>query len=173
MAGAKLCYVELLLTGGVLSVSWRQIRQKQHSDLAIFSSHCHPILKCCIEPNCTDRCRTDSGAGCSPDDFQLYGLPSEILDDCTFAVEALAAGSKDDEKKLIGPRLLRRLGGVPSASATQELHVQDLAKPEGYKLILVFLEKKGHKKDALDKRLLANRPYEAISRGPGQTAQML
>ena len=43
------------------------------------------------------------------DDFQLYpcfnGLPSESLDDYTFEVEALVAGSKDDEKKLIGPRL--------------------------------------------------------------------
>ena len=43
------------------------------------------------------------------DEFQLYpcfnGLPSESLDDYTFEVEALVAGSKDDEKKLIGPRL--------------------------------------------------------------------
>ena len=40
------------------------------------------------------------------DEFQLYpcfnGLPSESLDDYTFEVEALVAGSKDDEKKLIG-----------------------------------------------------------------------
>ena len=41
----------------------------------------------------------------------------------------------------------------------------------GYKLILVFLEKKGYKKDALDRRLLANRPYEAIARRPGETLQ--
>ena len=51
------------------------------------------------------------------DDFQLYpcfhGLPSECLDDYTCEVEALVAGSKDDEKKLSGPRLLRRLGGIP------------------------------------------------------------
>ena len=47
----------------------------------------------------------------------------------------------------------------------------DLAKPDGYKLILVFLEKKGYKKDALDRRLLANRRYEAIARRPGQTLQ--
>ena len=43
----------------------------------------------------------------------------------------------------------------------------DLAKPDGYKLILVFLEKKGYKKDALDRRLIANRRYEAIARRPG------
>ena len=47
----------------------------------------------------------------------------------------------------------------------------DLAKPEGHKLILLFLEQKGYKKDALDKRLLANRRYEAVARRPGQTLQ--
>ena len=109
------------------------------------------------------------------DEFQLYpcfnGLPSESLDDYTFEVEALVAGSKDDEKRLIGPRLVRRLGGVPGALARRELHMPDLAKPEGYKLILLFLEQKGYKKDALDKRLLANRRYEAVARRPGQTLQ--
>ena len=45
----------------------------------------------------------------------------------------------------------------------------DLAKPEGRELILKILEKQGYKKDALDKRLLANRWYEAFSRRPGQT----
>ena len=77
------------------------------------------------------------------DEFQLYpcfnGLPSESLDDYTFEVEALVTGSKDDEKKLIGPRLVRRLGGVPGALAGRELHMPDLTKPEGYKLILLFL----------------------------------
>ena len=47
----------------------------------------------------------------------------------------------------------------------------DLAKPDGYNVILVFLEKKGYKKDALDMRLLANRRYEGIARRPGQTLQ--
>ena len=94
------------------------------------------------------------------DDFQLYpcfnGLPSGSLDDYTFEVEALVAGSKG-EKKLIGPRLVRRLGGVPGALARRELHMRDLAKPEGYKLIsCCSLSHKGYKKDALDKRSLAN-----------------
>ena len=73
------------------------------------------------------------------DYFQLYpcfnGLPSESLDDYTYEVEALVVGSKDDEKKLIGPRSVRRLGGVPGALARRELHMPDLAKPEGYKLM--------------------------------------
>ena len=109
------------------------------------------------------------------DGFQLYpcfnGLPSESLEDYAFEVEALVARSKDDEKKLIGPRLIRRLGGIPGALARRELHMPDLAKPDGYKLILVFLEKKGYKKDALDRRLLSIRRYEAIARRPGQTLQ--
>ena len=44
------------------------------------------------------------------DDFQWYPcfnhLPSESLDDCASEVEALVAGSKNDEKKLIGPRFV-------------------------------------------------------------------
>ena len=78
------------------------------------------------------------------DDLQLYpcfrSLPSEGLDDYAFTVEALVA-SKDDEKKLIGPRLFRRLGGVPGALARRELHMPDLAKPEEFNQILTFLEK--------------------------------
>ena len=35
----------------------------------------------------------------------------------------------------------------------------------------MFLEKKGYKKYALDRRPLANRRYEAIARRPGQTLQ--
>ena len=65
------------------------------------------------------------------DDFQLYPsfnrLPSEGLDDYTFEVEALVAESKDDEKKPIGPRLVRRLGGIPGALARRDLHMPDLA----------------------------------------------
>ena len=109
------------------------------------------------------------------DDFQLYpwfnGLPSESLEEYSFEVEALVAGSKDDEKKLIGPRLIRRLGGIPGALARRELHMPDLAKPDGYRLILVFLEKKGYKKNALDRRLIANRRCEAVARRPGQNLQ--
>ena len=129
-------------------------------------------------------CHTGSGAGCSPvhiktakidDDFQFYpcfnGLPSENLEDYTFEVEALAAGSKDDEKKLIGPRLVRRLGGVPGAFARRELHMPDLAKPDGYKTNFVVPREKENKKDALDRRLPANRRYEAVARCPGQTLQ--
>ena len=112
-----------------------------------------------IEPNCTDRATLvaelvavwfTSKMAKVDDDFQLYpcfkGLPCESLEDYSFEVEALVAGSKDDKKKLIGPRLIRRLGGIPGALARRELHMPDLVKPEGYKLILVFLETKGYKK---------------------------
>ena len=72
------------------------------------------------------------------DDFQLFpcfnGLPSESLEDHSFEVEALVAGSKD-----IGPRLIRRLGGIPGALARRELHMPDLAKPDGCKLIWALI----------------------------------
>ena len=38
-------------------------------------------------------------------------------------------------------------------------------------IILIFLGIKGYKKDALEKRLVANRWYGAISHRPGQTLQ--
>ena len=96
---------------------WRQIRQKQHSDLVkTFNQTDQPILKYVNEPNCTDRAtlvaeqvavQFTSKMVQNDDDFHLYpyfdGLPTESLEDCTFEVEALVAGSKDDEKKLIGP----------------------------------------------------------------------
>ena len=78
-------------------------------------------------------------------------MPSESLEDYTFEVEALRWNPW-------------RFGQTKDACATPR-------KTDGYKLILVFLEKKGYKKDALDKRLLANRRYEAIARRPGQTLQ--
>ena len=66
------------------------------------------------------------------DEFQLYPcfqrFASQSLDDCTFEVDALVAGYKDDEKQLIGPRLVRQLGGVPGALARREMHMPDLAK---------------------------------------------
>ena len=94
-------------------------------------------------------------------------MPSERLDDYIFEVERSVAGSNDDKKKLIEPRLVRQLHGVPGAFAKRELHMPDLAKPEGFKLIETFL----YQKDALHTRLLANRLYEAISRRTAQTLQ--
>ena len=119
-----------------------EIRQKQHSDLVkTFQSNRSSDIEVFIEPNCTDRAtlvaeqfgvRFTSKMAKVVVDFQLYpcfnGLPSKSLEDYTFEVEALVAGSKDDEKKLIGPRLVRRLGGIPGALARRELHMPDLAK---------------------------------------------
>ena len=47
----------------------------------------------------------------------------------------------------------------------------DLAKSERIKMIIVSLWKKGQKKDAPDKRLLANRQHKAISRRLGRMLQ--
>ena len=95
----------------------------------------------CIEPNCTDRATLvaeqvavwfTSKMAKVDDDFQLYPcfnvLPSESLEEYSFEVEALVAGSKDDEKKLIGPRLIRRLGGILGALARRELHMPESRK---------------------------------------------
>ena len=105
------------------------------------------------------------------DDFQLYptfnGLPSESLDDCAFAVEAFVAKPKGDEKKLIGPRLVRRLGAL----VRRLLHMPNLAQPEGRKLILLLLEKRDTTKTLWTSDSFANLGYEAISRRPGQTLQ--
>ena len=98
--------------------------------------------------------------------------PLRVLDDSAFwKSKPWVAGSKDDEKKLIGPRLVRRLGGVLGALGRRDLHMLDLAKPEEFKLILTFLQKKGYKKDALDKRPFANRRYQVKSRRLGQIVQ--
>ena len=119
-----------------------------------------------MKPNCTDRAT-----------LVAEQVPTGPREECQKMMRIFSNpffdglplnASKDDEKKLIGPRMVRRLGGVPCALAGRELHMPDLAKPEGFKLITVFLEKKGYKKDALDKRLFASRRYETISR-LGQT----
>ena len=47
----------------------------------------------------------------------------------------------------------------------------DLAKPERIKTIIVSIGKNGQKKDAPDKRLLANRQHKAISRRLRRTLQ--
>ena len=148
--------VEFLLTfGGVRDTFLAtEIRQKQHSTWSRLSITLSFVREVFCWAQLHWSCHTDSGTSCSPlhikmpkddDEFKLYpcfnGLPSESLDDCTFEVEALVAGSKDDEKKLLGPRLVCRLGGVPVALAKRESHMPDLAKPEGYKMILVFLKK--------------------------------
>ena len=86
------------------------------------------------------------------EEFQLFpvfnDLHSESLDDYIFEVEALVARSKDDEKKLFGPRLVRRLGGVFGALARRVLHMSDLTKPEGFKNDHNFLW--GKKKKTLE-----------------------
>ena len=93
------------------------------------------------------------------------GLPTESLEEYRYDVEAYVHGTKADDKKLCGPRLLRRLGGIPGALA---LEAAELAKDEGYKLIFVFLERSGYKKQSLDCKLLAQKRYEAVVRRPHQ-----
>ena len=71
----------------------------------------HNFRYCTVEPKLHQSCHIGSGAGCdqftsrnAPNDenFELYpvfnGLHSESLDDKIFEVDALVAGSKDDEE---------------------------------------------------------------------------
>ena len=97
------------------------------------------------------------------------GLPQESLEEYRYDVEAYIHGTKTDDRKLCGPRLLRRLGGIPGALARRELKPAELAQEDGYKLILVFLEKSGYKKQSLDCKLLAQKRYEAVTRRPHQS----
>ena len=62
-------------------------------------------------------------------------------------------------QQLVASVKTRHQRGTPGGLARRELHMPDLAKPDGYKLILVFLVEEGYKKDALDRRLLANRRF--------------
>ena len=97
------------------------------------------------------------------------GLPQESLEEYKYDIEAYVHGTKAEDKKLCGPRLLRRLGGIPGALARRELKALDLAKDDGYKLILAFLERSGYKKPSLDCKLLAQKRYEAVLRRPHQS----
>ena len=130
MARPRFCCVELHLTGCVfVTFLATLIRQKQHSDLVKFFSSLSsdfevspiaPIVprwyRCGLQPDSHQEVPKDDD-----DDFQLCPclnvLLSESLDAYSFEVEALVAGSKDDEKNLIRPRLVRPLGGVPGALA--------------------------------------------------------
>ena len=97
------------------------------------------------------------------------GLPHESLEEYRYDVETYIHGTKQDDRKLCGPRLLRKLGGVPGALAGREITPEVLAKEDGYKLIFAFLEKHGYKKPSLDRKILAQKRYEAIQRRPHQS----
>ena len=97
------------------------------------------------------------------------GLPHESLDEYMYDVQIYIHGTKADERKLCGPRLLRRLGGVPGALIRREIKPEDLAKDDGHKLIFAFLEKQGYKKPSLDRKVLAQKRHETIQRRPHQS----
>ena len=97
------------------------------------------------------------------------GLPHESLDEYMYDVQIYIHGTKADERTLCGPRLVRRLGGVPGALIRREIKPEDLAKDDGHKLIFAFLEKQGYKKPSLDTKILAQKRYETIQRRPHQS----
>ena len=97
------------------------------------------------------------------------GLPQESLEEYRYDVETYIHGTKPEDRKVCGPRLLRRLGGIPGALARREIVPSDLTKDDGFKLIFAFLERHGYKKPSLDRKILAQKRYEAIQRRPHQS----
>ena len=97
------------------------------------------------------------------------GLPSESLDEYIWDVETWVAGYKVEDRALLGPRLARRIGGVPGALARRELSTTDLSKPEGWKVIIEFLRKQRYGRETLDKSLLCLRRYEQLHRGRNES----
>ena len=97
------------------------------------------------------------------------GLPSESLDEYIWDVETWVAGFKVDDRPLLGPRLARRIGGVPGALARRELNTVELSKPQGWKTVIDFLKKQRYGRETLDKSLLCLRRYEQLHRGRGET----
>ena len=93
MTRPKLCYVELLLTCGLLvTLLATEIRQKQHSDLAKMFISLSSDFEVLYGAQLHRSCHTGSGAGGSPvqmmtifSRIQVFnGLPSESLDDFAF-----------------------------------------------------------------------------------------
>ena len=99
------------------------------------------------------------------------GLPSESLDEYEWEVQAYVAGTKPEDRGLLGPRLARRLGGIPGALARRTLDFATLSAPEGPARIVSFLRENGYTTDGLDKRLTAIRRYEHLQRGRNETLQ--
>lgn len=97
------------------------------------------------------------------------GLASESLEEYEWDVQAYVLGTKAEDRPLLGPRLARRLGGVPGALARRQLNFEALASENGYKIILEFLERGGYRRDSLDRKLLFQRRYETLTRGRNES----
>ena len=99
------------------------------------------------------------------------GLAHESLDEYEWEVKAYVAGTKAEDRPLLGPRLARHLGGIPGALARRTLNFEQLALADGPTRIVNFLRKNGYASDGLDKRLTAIRRYETLTRGRNESLQ--
>ena len=97
------------------------------------------------------------------------GLPHESLEEYEWEVHTWSASHKADDKVLLGPRLARKLGGIPGALARRELKTETLSTPEGVQHVLDFLRRQRYGRESLDKGLLCLRRYEALQRGRGES----
>ena len=99
------------------------------------------------------------------------GLAHESLDEYECEVKAYVAGTRAEERPLLGPRLARRLGGIPGALARRTLNFEQLSLADGPARIITFLRENGYASDGLDKRFTTIRRYETLTRGRNETLQ--
>ena len=75
----------------------------------------------------------DNGPGDIP---TFSGLPHERLEDYERDLKAYVLGTRDLDRPLIGPRLLRRLGGLPGELIRREVTPESVAKEDGFEVII-------------------------------------
>ena len=110
----------------------------------------------------------DYGAGDIP---QFSGLPHERLEDYERDLKAYVLGTRDTDRVLIGPRVLRRLGGLPGQLCRRSLDPSDLAVEDGYAKIIAYLRANGYAEIRIDRKTAVQQAYDAVFRSSRETIQ--
>ena len=108
------------------------------------------------------------GAGEIP---TFSGLPHERLEDYECDLKAYVLGTRETDRCLIGPRLLRRLGGLPGELVRRSLQPEDVASADGHLPILEFLRENGYQEIRVDRKSQVQAVYDRIVRHPRETVQ--
>ena len=72
------------------------------------------------------------------------GLPHERLEDYERDLKAYVLGTREADRPLLGPRLLRKLGGLPGELVRRGVQPEAVAVAEGYPKILEYLRANGY-----------------------------
>ena len=99
------------------------------------------------------------------------GLPHERLEDYERDLTAYVLGTKEADRPLIGPRLLRRLGGLPGELCRRHLEAKDLAVAKGPELIIAFLKTHGYTEIRVDRKSAVQQTYDRVIRHPRESVQ--